>query len=240
MTFGKAFLHAHREALAFLLACPLIAMIPFLAELLQHYVEMNLGMYNGPEGAQAAEAAPARMQFGMVKVVALSIITYPVIRFMAGGRDRHAAGTLDRRAIGLFGVVLAFQLALAALDLFFLREYQTLSLSLFIAMLVLNPLLLRWIVAAPLGIWVSPARSAREMLPSWLWAFAFTFTAMLPLMVVHYALGIGAIFAPDVLKWPMLLVDSVVVAGLSVVMAVSSWIAAIRPGTLTSDQASAV
>lgn len=240
MTFGKAFLHAHRKALAFLLACPLIAMIPFLGELLQHYVEMDLGMYNGPEGAQAAEAAPARMQFGMVKVVALLIMTYPVIRFMAGGDDRRAARTPDRRALGLFGIVLAFELALAALDLFVLREYQTLSLSLFVAMLVLNPLLLRWIAAAPLGIWVSPARSAREMLPSWLWALAFTFAAMLPLMVVHYALGIGAIFAPNVLKWPMLLADSVIVAALSVVMAVSGWIAAIRPGTLTSDEAIAV
>ncbi len=103
-------------------------------------------------------------------------------------------------------------------------------------MLALNPLLLRWIVAAPLGIWVSPADSAQEMLPSWLWAFAFTFTAMLPLMVLHYALGIGAIFAPDVLKWPMLLADSVVVAALSVVMAVSSWVAAIRPSPLTSKE----
>ena len=235
MTFGRAFAHAHREAIAFMLACPVIALIPILAELLQHWVEMGLGMYDGVDGAQAAEMAPERMQFGMVKVIALSVMTYPVVRYLAGGRDAGAARTLESRAVALFAVVLALQLGLAALDLFVLRAPPTVSLGLFAAMLLATPLLLRWIVAAPLGIFVSPARSIREMAPHFLWAFALIFAAMLPLMALHYALGVGAIFSPAALKWPLLMLDSVVVGLLSIVMVAANWFAASRAGEFKDD-----
>ena len=237
MTFGKAFINAHRETLAFMLACPLIAMIPVIGELFQHYVEMGLGMYEGTAGAQAAEASPARMQAGMIKIFTLSVIGYPLVRFLAGGRDAAAARTLEPRAAAMFAVVLFIQLAIAAMDLFAMQGSPAVSLAVFAAMLVLTPLLLRWMVAAPLGIWVSPARSAREMLPSLAWAVVFTFTVMLPLMVVHYGLGIGAIFAPDALKWPLLILDSFVVGALAIVIGAGNWIAATRRGPVTGIRA---
>ena len=232
MTFGKSFLFVHREAFAFMLACPLIALIPILAELLQHYVEMGIGMYDGVEGAKAAEASASRMQFGMLKVAALSVMSYPVIRFVAGNRNAAAARSLEPRALKLFSGVLAISLGTAALDLFVLRSYPVASLSLFAASLVFGPLLLRWYAGAPLGVWISPLQSTREMLPVWLWAFGLTFMAMLPLMIMHYALSTWAIFATATLKWPVLIADSLVVGLLSAVMAGTQWVAANRPGPL--------
>jgi hypothetical protein len=234
MTFWQGFKFAHRESLAFIFACPLLALIPFGSEFLQHVVEMQIGMYDGVEGAKAAEANPLRMQFGFVKVLALSIIAYPVIRFLAGDRDKAAAHRLDGRALRLFAIVLAFQLSLAALDLFALRELPMMSLGLFVASLVLMPLLLRWAVAAPLGIWLSPVRSLHEMLPAWLWAVVFGIAVILPLMVAHYALNAGTIFAPDWAKWPLLIFDTLVVTWLAVVMIAGQWVAATRPGPIAA------
>ncbi len=233
MSFGRAFLYAHREGLAFLVACPLLALIPILAEFAQHVIEMQIGMYDGLDGAKAAEADPLRMQFGFVKVLTLSIMGYPVIRFLAGGRDRAAAYRLNPRALALFAVPLAIQMALAAFDLFSRSASTTYSIVSFVVMLLTTPFLLRWFTAAPLGVWISPARSAREMLPAWLWAFAFGIVAILPLMIAHYALGIGAVFAPDWAKWPMLVLDSLLVGWLSATMVASEWISANRPGPLT-------
>lgn len=230
MTFGKGFVFAHKEAAAFILACPLIALIPLLAEFLQHAIEVHIGMYDGgPENAQAVENHPLRMQFGFVKVLALSVIAYPVIRFVAGGRDKRAAATLERRAVALFAGVLAFGMALAAFDLFAARQSPTLPLWTMLASLLLMPLLYRWMTSASLGHWVSPARSAREMLPAWMWAASFSFVVMLPLMVLHYAMNIGAIFAPDWATWPLLIADSFVVTLLAVVLITGQWVAANRP-----------
>ena len=57
--------------------------------------------------------------------------------------------------------------------------------------------------------------------------------AMLPLMAVHYALGIGAIFvAGDATKWVMLGLDSVVTAWLALVMICAQYVIATRPAPL--------
>lgn len=237
MTFRQGFLYAHREGLAFLIACPLLALIPLLAEFGQHVIEMQIGMYDGLDGAKAAEANPLRMQFGFFKALAIIIMGYPVVRFLAGGRDTAAAHRLDPRALALFAVPLTLEMALAAFGLFSRSASTTYSIVSFAVTLLITPLLLRWLIGAPLGIWINPVRSAREMLPAWLWAFALGVAAMLPLMIVHYALGIGPIFAPNWAKWPMLVLDSFVVAWLSATMVAGQWVAANRPGPLADPPA---
>jgi DMSO/TMAO reductase YedYZ heme-binding membrane subunit len=49
---------------------------------------------------------------------------------------------------------------------------------------------------------------------------------ILPLMIVHYILGLGAIGRPAWLMWPMLVLDAIVVAFLALMMAGSGLIAA--------------
>ena len=63
---------------------------------------------------------------------------------------------------------------------------------------------------------------------------------MLPLMVLHYALGIGAIFVEGTaLKWAMLTLDSVVTAWLALVMIAAQYVIATRPAPIEASSGSA-
>jgi hypothetical protein len=235
MTFWQGFSFVYRQSWAFLLACPLIALIPIAAELAQHYVEMYLGMYAGPEGAQAAENHPDRMTLGFVKTLALGLIGYWATRFYASGGDGAFAHRLERRALALFALVFALQAALSALGLFAFSG--AVAVGFFVFTLVFMPLLSRFIAAAPLGAWIGPPASIRQMAPQLPWAIAFNVIAILPLMVLHYALGIGAVFVPgDAAKWALLVLDSLVVGWLAAALVAVTWVMAVRkdpPAELT-------
>ncbi len=235
MTFWSGLKYTYRESWAFLWACPLLALIPVLAEFAQHAAEMHLGMYASVEAAQAAENDPLRMAFGFLKTTALSLTGYWVIRYLAGNRDAQAARSFDRRSVALYAVVMLFNIALVALQLFVLPRSGTALIVGMLAGLIITPLLLRWFVAAPLGIFISPVASARLMLPQVPWAIAFSLAVMLPLMIPHYALGAAAIFAPGyALKWVVLIADSLLVGWMAAAMMAASWGIATRKIPITA------
>lgn len=237
MTFAKAFGFVHRESLAFMFACPLLALVPILAEFAQHFVEMRIGMYDRPAGAAAAESHPLRMSFGLVKVLALTFAGYWVVRFLAGGRDAEAARTWEPRAVWLFSIVLALQMLLTVLGLFVFPANDAIGIGFMIFGFILGPLIARFTVAAPLGIWISPLRSIRHTAPHIVFAVGFSLLAMLPLMIVHYALGIGAIFvAGSALKWAMLIADSLLVGWLAALLIAIAYVVALRPGPLENRE----
>lgn len=227
MTFFQGIAFVYRQSWAFLLACPLIALIPILAEFAQHVVEMQAGMYTGPEGASAAEDDPARMAFGFAKTLALALIGYWATRFYASRGDRAATRRIERRAVGLFAIVFALQALLSALGLFVFEGVM--AIGFFVFGLVFTPLLARFVAAAPLGVWIGPAASIRQLFPQLPWAIAFNVVAWLPLMIVHYALGIGAVFVPgETAKWVMLIVDALVVGWLAALLVAITWVVATR------------
>lgn len=227
MTFGQGFVFIHRQSWAFLLACPLIALIPIVAEFVQHVVEMQAGMYAGPDGARAAEMDPGRMAFGFIKTLAISLIAYPATRFYASGGNAAIARRLDPRAVRLFAIVFTLQALLSALGLFAFSG--PIAVGFFVFTLVFTPLLARFAAGAPLGVWISPIASIRQMAPQLPWAIGFNVIAILPLMALHYALGIGAVFIPgDPAKWALLAIDSLVVGWLSAALTAVIWVIAIR------------
>lgn len=227
MTFLQGIAFVYRQSWVFLIACPLIALIPILAELAQHVVEMQAGMYDGLAAAEAAEADPDRMAFGFVKTLALGLVGYWATRFYASRGDAAYARRIERRAAALFAVVFALQALLSALGLFVFTG--VVAAGFFVFSLIFTPLLARFAAAAPLGAWISPFASIRQMAPQLPWAIAFNIVAILPLMAVHYALGIGAIFVPgEAVKWAMLIVDSLVVGWLATAMAAITWVIAVR------------
>lgn len=226
VTFGQAFMFAHRQSWTFLLTFPVIAAIPILAEFAQHVVEMQVGMYAGPDGMRAAEADPSRMAFGFAKTLALGLIAYWALRFYAS-RDPRWTRRLEPRAVRLFALVFALQTLLTALGLFAFSG--SVAVGFFVFTLVFTPLLARFVAAAPLGVWISPPTSIRQIAPQLPWAFAFNVIAILPLMALHYALGIGAVFVPgEAAKWAMLVLDALVVGWLAALMAAITWVMAIR------------
>lgn len=237
MKFLAGFGYVYRESWAFMLACPLLFFVPVAFELLQHVAEMHIGMYDSIESAQAADADSLRMAFGFVKTLALLLPGYWVVRFLAGGRDALAARTFAIRPVLLFGGFFAFSAILSAIQIFALPRTGTVLLITMAVTLVLNPLLARWAAAAPLGIAIGPLASAKVMLRQLPWAIAFGFLVVLPLMIPHYILGAAAIFAPAAVKWPILILDSLLVGYLAAVMVAATWVVATRKTPLESPTA---
>lgn len=236
MTFWSGLKFAYRESWAFVIACPLLALVPVLGEILQHMIEMHIGMYDNLDAATAADGDPMRMAFGFVKTLGLLLPGYWVMRFLAGGRDTAAARRIDPRAVQLFAWFFLFQAALTAIELFGMPRTGMALAAGTLFSLVLGPLLARWAAAAPLGIPIGPIGSARVMLRQLPWAIAFSIIVILPLMVPHYALGVVAILVAPTLKWPVLIADSLLVGYLSAVMIASTWVIATRRTPITEAE----
>lgn len=234
-TFLSDFRAAHSKSLAFAAVLPLAAAIPLVAEFFQHVVEMNIGMYAGPDAAEATADNTDRLNAGFLKTIALSLPGYFLIRWLNSGGDKAGATRLEGKAVRLFGLVIALQALLTWLSLYVWTE-GALAIGFFVFSLIFMPLVARFVVAAPLGILVSPLQSIRAMLPNALYAILFPLVTILPLMAVHYALGIGAVFVPgDGLKWAMLVVDSFVTAWLALVITTTHYIIALRPGPIAEE-----
>lgn len=228
MTFWQAFKASHRGSFAFLLACPLLALVPVVVELLQHAVEVQIGMYDSVAMAKATENHPWRLGFGFVKVLALIVPGYWVARFLAW-RDPALAGRLDPPALALFGWVIAFNAAATALQLFVLPRTGWSLLIGFLVMQTLGALLVAWVAAAAVGnAAIGPRESARIMAPRFVWTFLFCVLGLMPLMVPHYLLGAAAIMGPRPLLWPVLILDSLLVGWLAALIVANGWVAALR------------
>ena len=228
MTFFQALRQTYGGSIAFLIACPLLALVPVFFEVVQHIVEVKIVMYQSIAMAKAVEHDPRRMGFGMIKVIALILPGYWIVRFLAW-RDPRAAARPDARAVRLFAGFAAFQIALAVLQLFVLPQIGWVLLATFVGGQVIGILIAAWGVAAALGnAAIGPRASIAIMARQMPWTFVFSLLAMLPLMVPHYAFAALAILGPKALLWPVLLIDSLLVGWLSAVLVAASYVAAER------------
>jgi len=220
----------YADSAAFVIALPLIAAVPFTAELIQHVVEVNVGMFDSYAAAEAAADNSARNAVGIIKVLSLFLITYFVIRFVGFGRDRRQALTVTRPSAFLFGAVMLFSAAMMAvqwiggtlLGQWIADPRQLLMTGTFslLALMILETYLAGWKSAAALGNpRVTVPVSARVMHPRLLRSFGFTIAMMMPLMIIHYALNFAAIGIPAGAMWAILIVDSAVAAFLGIVLA---------------------
>ena len=90
-----------------------------------------------------------------------------------------------------------------------------------------------WTVAAPLGdAAVGLLASLRLMAHRLPWTLALQVTALLPLLIPHYALGMFAIMGRKSLMWPTLVLDALLVGILTPVMIASTYYAAMRAAGL--------
>jgi hypothetical protein len=240
MTFWQGLKATYRSSIAFLIACPLLALVPVAFELLQHAIEVHIGMYDSIAAAKATEHHPLRMSFGMLKVISLTVPMYWVTRFLPERSARFAA-TADPLAIRLFTAYFATGIAFAAIQLFALPQSGIVLLSAFIIGQIVGGLLIAWGVAAALGnVEIGPRTSIRIMARQVPWTFAFTLIAILPLMILHYAFGTFALLGPKPLVWPVLIIDSLLVGWLTAVMIAAGYYAATRAATRAGVSLAAV
>ena len=216
----------YRESWHYARACPLLFLVPVAAETAQHVAEYATGFYADIAHARAAETSPLRLALGVL------LAGYWMTRWLAW-RDAARVGALDSVAERRFAPLLALEMLVQMLGLWSIYgAHGTPPLGIVIAA-VLGPFLLAllladWQARAPLGLASGPLGSARLVLPVLPWALAFNLLAFLPVMIVHYALGYGAIAGSTAIKWPLLAADTLLVGYLSAILAGVPWYIAVH------------
>ena len=228
-----------RGSWRYMLSCPLLFAIPLVAEIVQHLAEIHIGMYDSFAQAKAVESDPLRMGFGVLKVFSLALTGYWATRFLAFADGARQAARWDGRAVRLYALVLLWSLGWLAVDLWggavlraigiAARPILWTGIAVFAATFVFETYLTVWKTGAALG---NPAlgfvRSIRMVHGQFWWSLGLTLFVILPLMVVHYALGLGAIGRPAALLWPMLALDALEVAFLGAAMIACQFVIARR------------
>jgi hypothetical protein len=228
MTFWTALRATYGGSIAFLIACPLLALIPVVFELLQHMAEVHIGMYDSIAAAKAVEHHPMRIAFGMLKIAALTVPIYWVTRFLPH-RDARFAATFDPLAARLFAAFLVFALAFQAIQLWVTPKSALPMLATFVVGEIVTILILPWAVAAALGNRAVGIRASSAIMARHIpWTFGLVMVAVIPLLIPHYAFAALAITGPKMLLWPTLIVDSLLVGWMTAVMAASGYYAAAR------------
>ena len=218
--------NGYRSGWAYMLICPLLFLVPVAIEMLQHIVEVQIGMYDSVEAAKAVEHHPARMAFGMLKIAAITLSIYWVTRFAAFNHDPSAPTRKAPQATRLFSVYFLFQLIFAGMGLWLSSIDPTLFMIESILSLLISGALLCWGVAATLGNRsIGPIESTHIAGIHIIWIGLFGLIAILPLMVPHYGLAILALKANPgpIGLWVLLAIDSILVGLLTAVMVATSW-----------------
>ncbi len=217
----------HRAAGMLVRALPIVVGAAVAIEGAQHLVEWQLGMYSGLEAAAAVEAHPLRMGFGYAKTGILFLVCYFAWRHLAWG-DEARTLRVDPRAMALFAPVLMFNLLMvlaqnAGGDLLSgVLEGRALFLAGFAAMLgamAFELLFAPWKVASAVGnARVDLGASLRIMSGQVGRSFLFNLAVLVPAMVLHYALGIGAMFAPAAVSAALLALDTLFVGYMAMLL----------------------
>lgn len=214
------------------LACPLLFAVPVVAEFVQHGIEIRIGMYDGIAGLKAAESSGARLGWGLVKTLSLTLAGYWVARFLLMPEGAAAARRVDAVAVRLYAWVMLWGLAQAALALWGgdamraagLGAVATAgSIALGLATFVLNIMLAPWIVGAAVGNPdLSFVRSLQLVGWSVWWGLIFCIATILPPMALHYGFVLPAIGASPALLWAIMAVDAILVGYLGAIIAATN------------------
>jgi hypothetical protein len=222
-------------AARFARAAPLLFLVPALVEFAQHVAEVQSGMYLSRDAARAAANDPARLAFGFAKTLALILPGYWFTRFLAFDGDLRRTLAFDPRAMGLFAIQFAIIGAVQYLMLFGPplglglggRAAGIAATALVVAQTILGIYLTAWFVAWPLGnAAIGPVRSCRVMTGHFWRAIGYLLAGTVPLMALHYALGLGAIGRPPAVVWIMLALDAIAVAFLALTMTAAKYMPA--------------
>lgn len=209
-------------------AAPLILLLPVAMELIQHGVEIRLGMY-AQGGHLDGHAQAIRLAFGAGKILAILLTIFVVLRFWRLGSFARAL----RPGLGFLRgllIVAVVQIAAEALALLIGRLLARLVPSGPVHLLLLVAPLLGWLIGSCLLLpWYvglitdDNAMTLRRSIAGVrgrLWSsFGLLVAGVAPLMILHYALGYAAFRAPASIVWLLMIADAGIVAFLALAIA---------------------
>lgn len=223
----EAIIGMYRRAFALVRDRPWLVFAVMLAEFVQHVAEIRLGMYSG--NLEAGDSA-VRLLFGGIKIftiVIMLIIAWRLWSFAGDvGRSLKPTVALCRGIAAFILVQLLGDLAALGIGRGLIALAGEPAKTTQVA-LILAPLLLWWLVSVALFPWyVGLATEDRDMTlrrsflatrGRWPATWGLLFAALLPLMVVHYAIGYAALHGAP--AWPLMMIDAVVVGLLAAALA---------------------
>jgi hypothetical protein len=212
-------------------AAPLAVPIVFIAELIQHVVEIRLGMYADFGYLDPADQR-VRLMFGAVKVVAIFLVLVFALRWWRFEGDSRRAARPTRATFK--GLIIVFIVQIGG-ELLFIgagslaaRLIMPSSMTAYLAWRI-GPALLWLMIAILLYPWyvalltedrgMTLRRSIRGIGWGWPRAFGLFLGGIVPAMALHYLLGNGAMGRPVPLVWALMILDAALVAALALLIA---------------------
>jgi hypothetical protein len=236
---GNLIGRAYRDSARIARVLPWLFALPVAMELVQHAIEMRIGMLASTEAMQQLGGHAARMGFGQFKILSLVLVFYWVSRWQAFAGDRSRPLLGDRESARLFVGVVLLGIAIGLVQQFGGTVLAPLTgdgailvalgFAFFLGAMLLDTCLAVWKVGAALGNpLLTIAASFRVMHGHVWWSLGFSIVMMMPLMIVHYALNGFAVGRPVGVQWALLAVDSLVVGYLGLVLATTVYLIAER------------
>jgi hypothetical protein len=224
----------YRRIPPFILALPFLAAVPFATELLQHLVEIALGLYRS--GVLTPAARNVRLAFSVVKIASIIVIVIAALRFWHFDGDTRRALRPSMMMAAGFVVFVALEIVDSSLEdgiaSLIARAFDMHAAPLGIRLAVhLAPTCLWTFVS---GFWLPwniallvddrrmTLRRSIAAANGQLWMyFGLILGGVIPLMAVHYGLGYAAVGKAQWIVWALGTVDAAIVVLLTVAIASS-------------------
>ena len=231
--FGQS-IESYQLAFRFIILALPLALVPVLAEALQHFAEFQLGMFALEKGDSFSDQKQAiRLVFGAVKALSIFFIILVLPRFfLKNCRQKSAISFSKKNVSALFmGLIMILVMMLWVFWLgpilisFLLPSLSKLNVLL---LLLLSPFLAAFVFSKSYNNWVaglwdlpSPSAAQNKEINKALYGLGFIVqaAAIFPAMALHYWLGFNAMGAAGFTLATILIIDSVVVGILACLMA---------------------
>lgn len=226
----QALKRAYGESWQFMKTFPLLVGLIIVPEGAQHVVEWLSGFYDSFEAMREAGSNPLRLLFGAAKYLSILVITYWVARYLLSNGSIRFTLASDTTAVRRFGIaafcyvlivlITAAVLLIAVIAGKKLANNVVVLLVVLMAGILVRTLLALWLtgtaVAAPEATLANSIRSTRGSL---LWGMAFLFLGSVPPMMLHYAIGYGAVGQSKPIVAILLALDTALVGYMGVLYA---------------------
>ncbi len=237
----KSIIESYYLAIQFITVATLLAMIPVVAEAVQHSIEFRFGMFSSDNGIQHGSEYNWRLVSGVFKVFAVIIVSVATMRYFLHSKNTLLAFRLSSKAkrsasILLFSILC--MVVLVSYGLPMLSEYlKTLNSSLsdekvfHITLLFL--FIMFWLFQSRTllmmkGVLDDDAISGRSevrFVRKWaIQSVPVLIVSVLPTMALHYALNWHAVDTSWVQQIFLLSFDSLLVGFMAVLIGAACWV----------------
>lgn len=213
---GSVLIGSHVDGVRAIVGLPLLFALLIGWEFVQHIIEVQLGFYDSPEAARAVANDASRMVFGWIKMVAVYVGGFFVIRYLCWqNRDATISPLVPaflRYLPYILYSLIQFGLVFYAPQIVPAAHTNTLRAVVGLGQVIIEPMLMFWIVAAATdGAVKTPVGSVQMMGWLYFWAFVLYFVARLPVNLLHQFLNRYAMGQSDIVLWTLLALDALVV-----------------------------